>query len=169
MMMKVTGWKVTGSWPHDHKKFIIIVAPHTSNWDFLVGVMARGYLGFKANYLAKKALFKKPFGWFFKRLGGIPVDRSQSTNLVEYLTNIIHESEHFVLAIAPEGTRKDVDKWKTGFYHIAKNAEIPILMTGFDYPSKSIVISDLFYPGSDSEKDILTIRQFHKNIRGKYS
>src|ERR1041384_1094550 len=114
------GWKIAGQLPKE-KKYICAVAPHTSNWDVVVGMAARSILRMKgAKFLGKSQLFKKPFGWVFKMIGGIPVYRNKNNDMVEQVSNIIRTSDNFILAIAPEGTRQKVDKLKTGFWYISK-------------------------------------------------
>jgi 1-acyl-sn-glycerol-3-phosphate acyltransferase len=107
----VLGWKIVGDVPRDQKKYIIITVPHTSNWDFIIGVMVRGIMGFKSKFLGKKSLFKAPYGWLFRWLGGYPVDRSRSRNLVDQVIDIYNQHREFVIAVAPEGTRKT---WMNG-------------------------------------------------------
>jgi 1-acyl-sn-glycerol-3-phosphate acyltransferase len=138
----------------DLKKYIIIVAPHTSNWDFPLGVLARGIMDRKISYLGKKELFKPPFGWLFKALGGYPVDRQQSQSMVDRVVQIFQEKDSFVLALAPEGTRSQVKIWRTGFYHMAVKAGVPIQPVGIDYAKRQIEIMDLFYPSNDIEKEL---------------
>lgn len=132
------GWKIIGDVPRDEKKYIIIVAPHTSNLDFITGVLVRGIVGFNSKYLGKKSLFKAPYGWFFRMLGGYPVDRSKNNNLVDQVVDIYNDHEEFVIALAPEGTRTKVNEWKTGFYHIADKAKIPIVRCVFDRKRKRV-------------------------------
>lgn len=164
---KLAGWKITGDVPRDIKKYIIIVAPHTSNWDFPLGLAVRSILKFPSNYLGKKELFDSPFGWLFKKLGGYPVDRKGSHNLVDQVADIYKKEDQFIIAIAPEGTRKNVQKWKTGFYHIAVKAGIPIVMASMDYPSKTVFFSSPFYPSGNFEADVLIMQNFFKDKRGK--
>lgn len=153
------GWKVVGDVPRDQKKYIIIAAPHTSNWDFLIGVMARGVLGFKSKFLGKKSLFKAPFGWFFRWMGGYPVDRSQSTNLVDQVVDIFNKHEEFVIALAPEGTRKNVNDWKTGFYFIADGAGIPIVRSRLDIPNKLVEFYEPFWTTGDIKVDLPKLKE----------
>ncbi len=167
-LFKITGWKVNGHFPPELKKYIIAVAPHTSNWDFLVGVCARSILKIqKANFLAKSSLFKPPFGWVFKFLGGYPVDRSKNSDMVQYVADIFDSHDLFILALAPEGTRKKVDKLKTGFYYIAKKAGVPIIPCGFDYSRKEVIVGSPFYPSDNVQKDIEILTLFYANIQGK--
>jgi len=167
-LFKITGWKIVGTFPPHIKKYIIAVAPHTSNWDFLVGVSARSILRLQnAKFIAKSQLFKKPFGWFFRWLGGIPVDRSHSQDAVQQVARYFQESERFAVAIAPEGTRKKVDRLKTGFYFIAKAASVPIFPVGFDFAKKQVVVGEPFYPGPDAAGDIEKLLAFYRTITGK--
>ena len=154
--------------PTDIKKFVVAVAPHTSNWDFLVGVAARSILRIqKAQFLGKSQLFKPPFGWFFRMVGGHPVERSSSQDTVEQVVKIFNKHEAFVLAMAPEGTRKKVEKLRTGFYYIARGAHIPIIPVGFDFRLKEVVVSQPLYPSDDMEGDMEKILSFYRTITGR--
>jgi len=155
------GWKIIGDVPWHEKKYIIIVAPHTRNLDFIIGVMARGIVGFDSKFLGKKSLFKAPFGWFFKMMGGYPVDRSKSTNLVDQVVEIYNNHERFVLAIAPEGTRKNVNDWKTGFYHIAHNAQIPIVRAKIDWEKKEVTFYKPIMTTGKIEIDLPKIKEVY--------
>lgn len=150
------------------KKFIIIVAPHTSNWDFMLGVAVRSILRFKAKYLAKMELFRFPFGGLFRALGGVPVDRSTHTNLVDAVADMFNRREEFIVAIAPEGTRKYVPKWKSGFYYIALKAKIPIVMCSFNYEKKVVYIAEPFFPSGDKKNDMEFIFNYFRDKKGKY-
>lgn len=166
-LFNLLGWTVEGSFPQHLRKYIIAVAPHTSNWDFLVGVAARSILRLKdARFLGKSQLFKRPFGWFFRWMGGYPVDRSGNHDLTDVVAGYFHKHDDFVLAVAPEGTRKKVDKLKTGFYYIAKKASVPIVPVGFDYSRKRIVVGQPLYP-SDAVQDFDTLLDFYSGIKGK--
>lgn len=160
------GWKLTGSLP-PLKKYVIIIAPHTSNWDFLLCVLARSITRLNSKYLAKDILFKPPFGWLFRALGGYPVNRSKSTRMVDKVIDIFKKEENFIVAIAPEGTRKKVKDWKSGFYYIAAGAEIPIVMCALDYSRREFSISKPFYPTGNYNKDIIEIKAFYKDKKGK--
>lgn len=164
---KILGWKIIGSMPTD-KKYIIIVAPHTSNWDFFVGLAVRSILKFKASYLGKKELFRPPFGWLFRRLGGYPVDRSKHTNLVDAVVDIFNAHDSFSIAIAPEGTRKYVPQWKTGFYYMALKANVPMVFAAFDYKRREVVISTPYKPTGDKQADEKVILSFFRNYQGRY-
>ena len=169
IFLKILGWKIVGGFP-DKPKYIIIVAPHTSNWDFLTGVFVRAIVPEikAAKYLGKKSLFKPPLGWLFKAMGGYPVDRTKSKNQVDAVVDIFDKHEEFVIAMAPEGTRSKVEKLKSGFYYIALKANIPIVMVAFDYGKKQVVVNQPeFYPTGDFESDIEQILSFYRGIKGK--
>ena len=168
LIFKIIGWKTTGKMPTDIKKFVIAVAPHTSNWDFLIGVAARSILRIqKAQFLGKSQLFRPPFGWFFRILGGHPVERSSSQDMVEQVVKIFNRHDKFILAMAPEGTRKKVEKLRTGFYYIAKGAHIPIVPVGFDFHKKEVVVSQPLYPTDNMDNDMEKILSFYRTIRGR--
>ena len=118
-------------------------------------------------YVAKMELFKPPFGWYFKWMGGTPLDRTPGQKKVEAIAQIFNEKEEFLLAIAPEGTRKKVLKWKTGFYYISKATGVPIVMIGFDYGTRTVKISEPFYPTWNEEQDFYFMQQFFEGVRGK--
>ncbi len=164
----VLGWKISGDVPRKYNKYIIIAAPHSSNWDFMIGLSVRSIMRFPSNFLAKKELFKPPFGWLFRSLGGYPVDRSKSSNIVDQVVAFFKNESSFVIAIAPEGTRSDVNKWKTGFYTIAVEAKVPIIMAGLDYKRKTVFWSEPLFPTGDLSSDALIIEAFYKNIQGKF-
>lgn len=168
IIFKWIGWRVEGSFPSHLKKYIVAVAPHTSNWDFVIGVMARSVAKIqRARFLGKSQLFKAPYGWFFRWLGGYPVDRNSSHDMVHQVVDIFNLHEEFILAIAPEGTRKKVSKLKTGFYYIALQARVPIIPCGFDFQRKKIVIGQPFYPSANAEADIEFLRKFYSAIKGR--
>lgn len=162
------GWKIIGEFPKDLKKFIIIGAPHTTNMDFVLGALVKFSTGLPINFIGKQSLFKPPYGFIFKALGGTPVNRKKSTNLVQSIVNIFNEREEFILALSPEGTRKRTYKWKTGFYYVAKGANVPIIMNTFDFKNKTYLISKPYYLTEDIEKDFKFFHDFYKDIQGKY-
>ncbi len=169
LVFKLIGWKVTDlRGVQGPLQAIYVVAPHTSNWDFLLGVFARSIarLGY-ARYLAKDSLFKPPFGWVFRALGGYPVDRSKNSNLTEQVAGYFRDIPGFSVAITPEGTRKHVDKWKTGFWHIAKAADVPLVLVSFDYANKEVKLSAPWWPTDDKEKDIAALMDYYRPFRGK--
>jgi 1-acyl-sn-glycerol-3-phosphate acyltransferase len=163
------GWKPKGAFPYHIKKYVVIVAPHTSAWDFVIGVLFRIALRLEnAKYLGKKELFKPPFGFIFRGLGGFPVDRSQSSNLVDEVVKIFNSKDEFGIALSPEGTRARVDKLKTGFYHIAKQAHVPIIMVGLDFANKQVIFSEPYMALGDQQKDFEHILNFFRPIKGKH-
>jgi 1-acyl-sn-glycerol-3-phosphate acyltransferase len=162
------GWTLQGAMPTQYKKFVIAVAPHTSSWDFVIGIMARSALHLqKARFLGKSQLFKPPFGWFFRMLGGTPVDRSSSHDVVDQVVHIFNAHDEFILALAPEGTRQKVEKLRTGFYYIAKGAGVPIVPAGFDFEKKQVIVGQPLFPSSDFEADMTTLLTFYRSIKGK--
>ncbi len=161
------GWEFKGSWPKGVKKSVVIVVPHTSWHDFYLGLMVRRILGVEIKYLAKKELFKPPFGWYFKWMGGTPLDRTPGQKKVEAIANIFRNKEELRLAMSPEGTRKKVKDWKTGFYYIAKSADVPIVMIAFDFGRKRVKISQPLYTTDDKDADFNKIREFYKDVIGK--
>ncbi len=165
---KLFGWKVKGSFPADLKKYVVAVAPHTSSWDFPIGLAARSILRIpSARFLGKSQLFKPPFGWLFRALGGYPVERSTSHDMVDQVVKIFNDHDQFILALAPEGTRKKVEKFKTGFYYIAKKADIPIIPVGFDFEKKEVIVGQPFYPSHDVEADFESLYSFYRKVKGR--
>ena len=164
---KLMGWKLVHDFPHDLKKYIVIAAPHTSWQDFPIGVLARNTSGAQINFVGKNSLFKGPFGFIFRKLGGVPVDRSKSNNLVDAIVKVFHEKEQFRLALSPEGTRKKVEKWKTGFYYIAKGAKVPIVMATIDFGKKQVEISEPYYTTDNKEIDFAYFRSFFNSSMAK--
>lgn len=160
------GWKINGSFHPEIKKYVLIGAPHTSWHDFHIGLLSREVAKININLIAKKSLFKPPFGFILRAMGGLPVDRSKSTNLVDAIIDMYNKKDEFRLAISPEGTRKYVKKWKTGFYHIAKGANVPIVMFGFDFGNKQVKLSEPFYPTDNIKADFTHFLNFYKNIKG---
>jgi 1-acyl-sn-glycerol-3-phosphate acyltransferase len=148
---------------------VIAAGPHTSAWDFIIGLAIKNELKIKeGHFLGKKELFESGFGWFFKKMGGIPVDRSSPTGLVDQVAAAFSEHDRFILAMSPEGTRKRVEKLKTGFYHIAKKASVPIIPIGFDFLKKEVVIGSPIYPTLEAE-DMKHIISFLSTCHGKHS
>jgi len=167
-ILKGMGWKTEGKRP-DVPKYVLIAAPHTSNWDFFLMILVALSLNLNTYVMAKKGLIDWPGGFFFRWLGAIPIDRSQSANTVEQAIQFFQESESLAIIVAPSGTRRKVRRWKTGFYHIANGAGIPI-GTGFlDYGRKTGGVGPLFQPTGDIETDMIAIRAFYADIEGKYS
>ena len=166
-VLKLLGFKITGQYPYHLKKKIFSVVPHTSNWDFPLGILLKWSLGAKINFIGKRSLFRKPFGWIFKYLGGIPVDRTKSSNTVQAIVDAFNREDEMALAIAPEGTRKKVDTLKRGFYFISKLSKVPVIFVKFDYQNKTIDFSEPFYPSEDESKDWDFINSYFDGILGK--
>lgn len=164
----VFGWKINGDFDRAIKRSVLICAPHTSYQDFLISIAARRILKVEINFVGKKELFTGAFGWFFKWMGGAPLNRGTSENKVEAISKVIQAHDEFRLAIAPEGTRNKVEKWKTGYYYIAISANVPIIPIGFDYPNKTIHIGSAFYPTGNIQNDENTLKSFYKGIIGKF-
>jgi 1-acyl-sn-glycerol-3-phosphate acyltransferase len=163
--MRITGWRVTGTLP-DIPKFIMIGAPHTSNWDFVLFLGVIFTLKANVKFMGKAELFRNPFGWFFYYCGGIPVDRKKSTGLVDQMVEACHNTEHFILTIAPEGTRHQVTEWKRGFYHIAKGAGIPIVAAVVDGKQKEVRVGQVFTLSADIEADMKAITGMFEGVMG---
>lgn len=161
------GFKRKGDFPKDLKKYIIVAAPHTHWQDFPLGLLIKYSTGISANFIGKASLFKPPFGWLFKALGGAPVDRSKSANRVEAIANIFNSRDQFILGLSPEGTRKKVDEWKTGFYYIAKEAEVPIVMVTLNFGEKEFKISEPYYPTDNKEEDFKFFYKYYEGVKGK--
>ena len=164
----IFGWGFKNEFPNI-PKIVVIFGPHTSNWDFVFGIAAIFILGIKISWMGKQPFFRKPVGGILRWLGGIPIDRSSSHGMVDTMINQYKSMDKFILAIAPEGTRKKVEKWKSGFYRIATGADVPILMACFDYKNKSINFAPLIYPSGNLNADIEDMQLFFENIRGKKS
>jgi len=165
---KLLGWKVTGFSDFESvKKAVIIAVPHTSWHDFYIGVLVRSVLGIKSNFIGKKALFNFPIGWIFRALGGSPVERKSNENQVQAIARLFAEKDEFRIGMAPEGTRKKVEEWRTGFYYIAKEANVPIVMFTLDFANKENRFSEPFYPTEDKEADFKFMKAFFKGVVGK--
>jgi 1-acyl-sn-glycerol-3-phosphate acyltransferase len=161
------GWKIKGDLDNNVKKCVIIVVPHTSWWDFFLGIFSRGIIQKEVNYVAKKELFMFPFGFFFKWTGGTPLNRQKSENKVDAIAKLFTQKEVFRLAIAPEGTRKKVTEWKTGFYYIALKANVPIVPVAFDYGKKEVVYNKPFYPTGNLIEDLKILESNFVGVIGK--
>ena len=164
---RLMGWKIEGQFDPNIKKAVVIVVPHTSWHDFYIGAFTRKIANVEINYIAKKELFRWPFGWYFKWMGGEALDRTPGQNKVEAIVEIFRGKDEFRLALSPEGTRKKVLNWKTGFYYISIAANVPIIPVAFDYGNKSAIIHDAFYPSGDIEKDTLKLRSLFVGVLGR--
>ena len=167
VFFKLFGWSITGDVPRGINKFIIVVAPHSSNLDFFVGLFVRAILNFKCGFLGKQELFRFPFGILFRSLGGYPVDRKSSHKLVDQVVELVKQEKRFAIAVTPEGTRKQVTKWKTGFYYIALKANIPLVMASIDYGKRNVKFSEPVYLTGNAAADALVINNYFKDTKGR--
>ncbi len=152
-VLAVLGWRVTGVFPNE-PKLVLIGAPHTSNWDFVIGLAAAFSLRLGFSWVGKHVLFRPPAHWLFRWLGGVPVDRRASHGFVQQMVAEFESRSQFLLALAPEGTRKAVARWKTGFYHIAHGARVPIVIVTFDKARKAIHVGPVVTPSGDLSADL---------------
>jgi len=164
--LKIIRWRVEGSLPTDHKKYVLIVAPHTSNWDFILFIFTVSVLRLQPSVLIKHTLFIGPLGWFLRYCGAIPVNRKQAGSVVTYISDIYAAKEEFVLIITPEGTRSPNAKWKRGFHHVATTAGVPILVVYVDSARRKIGVEGLMQPGEDIDADIQTLKTFFDTKKG---
>ena len=162
--LRLSGWRLAGTLP-DLPRYVLIVAPHTSNWDFPVGLAAKFALGLEAQWLGKHSLFRGPVGWILRALGGVPVDRSRPDGMVDALLARMRAAPRFILVVAPEGTRKRTAGWKSGFYRIAVAAGVPILPVAFDWSTRTVDLRTPFYPTGDAAADMPRLRAlYHKGM-----
>ncbi len=165
--LKIFGWRLEGS-PPDIPKYVIIAAPHTTNWELPMALMAAFAFRVNIYFMGKDSLFRRPFGRLFRWLGGIPVARSKSTGLVAQTVRAFDENERLVIVMAPEGTRSKTGHWRSGFYHIADGAGVPIVLAYLDYGRKVAGIGPVITPTGDVEADMRKIRVFYAHITGKH-
>jgi 1-acyl-sn-glycerol-3-phosphate acyltransferase len=163
----MTGWKPDGVRP-EARQYILIAAPHTTNWDFPYLIAYAAYFELQINWMGKHTLFNPPFGRIMRALGGIPVQRHKRENLVESLAALFREYEDLGLVVPAEGTRNHVDYWKSGFYHIARAAGVPIVMSYLDYTEKRGGFGPAFHPSGDISKDMDAVRAFYEGKQGKF-
>lgn len=166
-LLGLFGWKL-GPLGEYVPKCVICVAPHTSNWDFILGKLFYNSIGRKASFLIKREWFFFPFNLIFSAMGGIPVDRRKNTSVTDQMAAEFEKREFFQLAITPEGTRKAAKEWKKGFYFIALKANVPIMLAYIDYKKKEVGIKEFFYPTGDVNSDIEKIRGYYQGVTGKH-
>jgi 1-acyl-sn-glycerol-3-phosphate acyltransferase len=162
-VLAVLGWRIQGALPNV-ARMVLIGAPHTSNWDFVIGIATAWALSVRVTWFGKQELFRRPFSVFFRWLGGIPVDRHVSTGFVEQTVAALQSRERFMLAIAPEGTRRAVTKWRTGFYYIAMGTQVPIVLVTFDRARRLMHLGPALTPSGDLEADLARIRALYDGI-----
>ena len=160
------GWRVAGEIP-DAPKLVVIVAPHSTNWDVIWGLLLKVGLRLDIRFIGKRQAFFWPLGSLLRSFGGIPIDRSAAHGVVGEMAGLFAQQERLWLALAPEGTRKKVQKWKSGFWHIARKAGVPILPAYFHYPQRTIGFGPLFHPSDDLDADMAKIREFYRPWQGK--
>ena len=165
-ILRLMGWKI-GPTLENPPKCVLCVAPHTSNWDFIIGKLTYTALGRDVQFLIKKEWFTFPFNLYFSWVGGIPVDRNKRTSVTQQMIDEFDKRERMHLAITPEGTRKAVSEWKKGFYHIAKGAKVPILLLYLDFKRKEAGVKEVFYPTGIYKNDIQHIREQYKGFEGR--
>jgi 1-acyl-sn-glycerol-3-phosphate acyltransferase len=165
--LSVSGWRIEGTVPNV-PKCVLIVAPHTSNLDFVVGIAALFALGFRATYLGKHTLFRGPLAWFMRWTGGIPVDRAAAGGVVEDALGLVRRSERIFLTVAPEGTRRKVARWKSGYYRIAAGAGVPILPVALDYSRRVVALLPLFTPTGRHEEDEAVLRALYSPAMARH-
>lgn len=167
LILRIAGWKLNVTLP-DYPKSIICVAPHTSNWDFVLGKLAYSAIGRKAGFLMKESWFFFPLGYIFKAIGGIPVPRKRGSSLTDALIEKFNHSDKLNIAITPEGTRSRVTQWRTGFLHIALGADVPIQLAAIDYARKEIFLEKSFIPSGDIETDMREIKDYYRQFSGRF-
>ena len=167
LFYRIFRWKVSGNFKFLPKKCVIIVAPHTHWFDFFIGIMVRRIFNLKINFIGKKELFFFPLNLFMRYMGGYPVNRNSNSNTVDQMAEIYSTHTEFRLALSPEGTRKKVNKWKSGFYFIAKKAKVPIIFVSLNYIDRIINFSEPFEISGDYNKDLNKFKCFFKGIKGK--
>jgi 1-acyl-sn-glycerol-3-phosphate acyltransferase len=164
---KLFGWKIDPKAPVGVDKAVIVVGPHTSNWDFIIGKIAFMKYGIPGKFLIKKELFFFPFGYLLKKMGGLPVDRSKNNRLTDYAVELFDKYEKFYLVFTPEGTRKYNPNWKKGFYYIAQKANVPIIPVAFNYGKKEVNFGKPFNITGDIDADLKVLLLHFKGVRGK--
>lgn len=166
--LKLIGWKIGSVLDPSIKKCVLVAAPHTSNYDYPIALATLYACGVRVRFLGKDSLFKFPLGILMRATGGIPVDRSKHTNMVETMINMFQQHDELILMIPAEGTRSFVKEWKSGFYHTAMGAKVPIVLGYLDYGKKVAGFGDLFYPTGDYQKDLLEIQTFYRQFKAKH-
>ncbi len=165
-IVRVSGWRFEGELP-DVPKAVLIAAPHSSWWDGVHGLLFKVALGVDISFMAKRELFAWPLGPLLRKLGGIPIERRAAHGVVEQMVRQFQMRERFWLGVEPEGTRKQVAQWKSGFWRIAREAGVPVIPAYFDYPRKVIGVGPLFQPTANMAADIAALRSFYAPFRGK--
>ena len=167
MVFRFSGWRLEGELPRAGR-FVVVSAPHTSNWDFIVGRLFYMAYDIQPRVLIKKESFRFPFGFLLRKLGGVPVDRTRNNELINTAVRLLRSSESMFLTITPEGTRKRNPRWNPGFYYIALKAGVPLLLSYFDYKFRTVGVGDIFMPTGDLKADMRRIKLFYKDIHPRH-
>ena len=167
-IVRLLGWKMTGVYPSQHKYVVIAVGPHTSNWDFIIGILIKSAYRLDVQYVGKHTLFRFPLGILMRWLGGIPVVRTSNNNFVSATAEALLKQERAHVAFSPEGTRSKVDKLRTGFYYLAEALDAPIQLVQFDWKNKVIHFGEMFLPTGNVEKDLAHIWDYFVPVQGFY-
>lgn len=166
LLLRLAGWKFEGAMPNA-PQFVVIVAPHTSNWDFPIGLIAKWAIGLDAGWLGKDTLFRGPLGWFMRANGGVPVDRVNRHNVVEQSVDVFRTRERFVLVLAPEGTRKKVSGWRSGFWHVAHDARVPVCCVALDWGRRVVRLGpNAMALEDDADAGIRRFRSYYDGVLG---
>jgi 1-acyl-sn-glycerol-3-phosphate acyltransferase len=165
-LLRACGWNLRGAFP-DVPQVVLIAAPHSSCWDGVWGLLFKVAIGIDIAFMGKRELFVGPLGWLLRHLGGIPIERTAAHGLVEQMVARFRAQPRLWLGIAPEGTRRRVAKWRSGFWHIARAAGVPVLPVAFDYATRSIVVGELFTPTADLDTDLAALRAWYRAFHGR--
>ncbi len=165
IILKLLGWQLEEQQPEIHK-YVLIAYPHTSNWDFILGMLAKWAMGMPLNWVAKHSMFRGPFRPLFIAMGGVPLDRSKTSGFIQNNIELFEQRECFVLGLMPEGTRSKTERLKTGFYHIAHGASVPLALAYLDYKHKTLGVGKVMETCGDIDKDFLLIKDFYQNRTG---
>lgn len=166
-VLRIGGWRMVGNWP-SVDKVVVIVAPHSSAWDAIWGIAAKVGMGLGIVFIGKKEAFWGPVGWLLRKFGGVPVDRSAPGGIVDQVATQIRQADRMWFVLAPEGTRRKVENWKTGFWKIARRADVPVFCVGFNYPDKTIRLAELVTLTDDMDADLKRIRVLFAPYQGKH-
>lgn len=168
LYLRLIGWKIGSQLDPKYKQCVLVAAPHTSNWDYPIALATLYACGMRARFLAKKSLFQFPLGILMRATGGIAVDRSKNNNLVDTMIDMFKKHDELILMIPVEGTRSYVKEWKSGFYHTAMGANVPIVLGYLDYGKKVAGFGDMFFPTGNYEKDLKDMQDFYRKVQAKY-
>ncbi|HET8897751.1 MAG TPA: lysophospholipid acyltransferase family protein [Rhodanobacteraceae bacterium] len=166
-LLRLGRWRLVGEFP-DVARLVMIAAPHSSWWDGIWGLLIKVAIGADIRFMGKQELFHGPLGWVLRQLGGLPIDRAAAQGVVEQMVDTFTRHDALWLGLAPEGTRKPVTRWKSGFWHIARAADVPIFPIAFNYPDRSIRLGPLFKTSADMDADITRLRQWYAPFQGKH-